>query len=300
MFDSPVSINAKDILIVPDVVGDETNYREVSKNENLICVTSPSEGSHGVWVFEDKLQELKANYPDLPVYGLWQFAIENKLVNYNKKYNVIATSARHGSWIEVDTTAKKVVASGLYKNFRISSRDDFEYSSCHKVELDLEGEGSDGYKLPSDQAWQPSELFERKRVQSIKSWAMTVGISVVIAVIGVVVDQMIKRNIELEKLLLEEKRTELISLEDQISIEASKKFMPEKNYREVVRRFQNVVLRSNDISTSHGTKREMFSLTGNTMVFYTSDADWEEYSNSDNDIKVFYLPTGKLRIEVNN
>ena len=82
----PITIQGQEVLLVPDLVGPVP----VSEQHQYVELETATNTCPSINVREADIEDMREEYPQLPVYGLWQMLVNSQCVPFRKALHVVS------------------------------------------------------------------------------------------------------------------------------------------------------------------------------------------------------------------
>lgn len=173
----PVWIEQQAVILVPDVVGPIP----VAEQHNYVDIAPATQTTPGIAVREQDVEEMREQYPDLPVYGIWQVLIVSGLVSAQKTLQVLQTTAWDGYYLFSDMG--RVQYSGVYEAGFFAADTSFSLPDAAPISFYAEQ-----LLLPPAPARLACELHAERRQRIKRSWMSCGGCAVALIGLGIAID----------------------------------------------------------------------------------------------------------------
>jgi hypothetical protein len=94
LFKTPIYIGGKEVILVNDIAG--TPSTDSSAQHSYISVSRADKETPSLFVFEDDIISLRAEFPTLPIFGIWQLVFNNGLIDWSVNHYWIEASVASG------------------------------------------------------------------------------------------------------------------------------------------------------------------------------------------------------------
>lgn len=173
----PVTIQGKEVVLVPDMVGPVP----ISEQHQYVESTSASNTCPAIHVRESDIEEMRERFPDAPVYGMWSVLILSGLVTFKRTLQVVPISGEDGYYIHCDLGRAEY--SGIYESGFFAADAGFSLDEAQVIEGEL-----DQFILPDNEAKLAAEMqFERQLVLR-RAWSYLSIVVMAVVAIGFTTD----------------------------------------------------------------------------------------------------------------
>lgn len=177
LINHPITLDGKDIVIVPDLVGPVP----VTEQHQYVELLPAGTTCPAISVRETDIEDIREQYPGLPVYGLWQVLVHSNAVSFRQPLHVVKINELDGYYLVCDLGRAEF--SGVYEAGFFAADSNFALDEANDITPD-----TGALRIPPKEAKLASELQAERRLRAQKSWR-TLGIATIwIVILAVVVD----------------------------------------------------------------------------------------------------------------
>ena len=173
-----ITIAGSDLVLIPDLVGPVP----VSEQHQYVELEPASNTCPTISVREADIDEMRDEYPGIPVYGLWQILVASELVPLNKALNVVAQNEFDGYYLHCELGRAEF--SGVYEAGFFAADSNFDLEEANKILPDF-----DQLQLPTREAKMASELQSERQLKVRRSWKNVEIAAIWSFIAGVGIDQ---------------------------------------------------------------------------------------------------------------
>jgi len=168
----PVTIQGREVLLVPDLVGPVP----ISEQHQYVESCPATNTCPAIHVRESDIEEMRERYPDYPVFGMWHLLIKSGLVSFKRTLQIIPITQEDGYYIHCDLGRAEY--SGIYEAGFFAADAGFSLDEALLVEADIEQ-----LVLPEQEAKLAAELRFERQLVTRKGWSyLVISMVVVIAI----------------------------------------------------------------------------------------------------------------------
>ncbi|MDX1693088.1 MAG: hypothetical protein R3208_04945 [Ketobacteraceae bacterium] len=155
----PITIEGQEVVLIPDLVGavpvsEQHQYVELEPATN----TCPS-----ISVREADIEDIREQFPELPVYGLWQVLVHSKVISFRHPLHVVKVNEFDGYYLHCDLGRAEF--SGVYEAGFFAADSNFDLDEANEV-----APAPEDLRLPRTEAKLASELQAERRLKTQRSW----------------------------------------------------------------------------------------------------------------------------------
>ena len=170
----PVKISGKEVILIRDYLNTPPSvgaYTQVQERSNK---------NPAVYVLDEDIAAMRNSYPDIPVYGFWQFISANKLINEAYSLQVAYDSEKSGFYVYLDDKGQIVETGEFLDGLFVGSDNVVGMLPADAVQIDVD---ITRLKLPSNQCFSANEM--RKKLSKVKKQKVLVRYSMLLLVVAV-------------------------------------------------------------------------------------------------------------------
>lgn len=173
----PVTIEDRDVVLIPDLVGPVP----VSEQHQYVELESATNTCPSISVRESDIEDIRDQFPELPVFGLWQVLVNSQIISYRQPLHVVKLNEFDGFYLHCDLGRAEF--SGVYEAGFFAVDANFDLEEANEINPALTQ-----LRLPGKEAKLASELQAERRLKSHRSWR-NLGIACVwLVMLGLGVD----------------------------------------------------------------------------------------------------------------
>lgn len=155
----PVTIDDREVVLIPDLVGPVP----VSEQHQYVELVAATNTCPSISVREADIEDIRDQFPELPVFGLWQVLVHSDAVSFRKPLHVVKINDFDGYYLHCDLGRAEF--SGVYEAGFFAADANFDLDDANVVQPDVET-----LSLPTQEAKLAAELQAERRLVTQKSW----------------------------------------------------------------------------------------------------------------------------------
>ena len=155
----PVTIGDRDVVLIPDLVGPVP----VSEQHQYVELEPASNTCPSISVREADIEDIRDQFPELPVYGLWQVLVNSHVISFRQPLHVVKINEFDGYYLHCDLGRAEF--SGVYEAGFFAADSNFDLEEANELAPAL-----DELKLPPNEAKLAAELQAERRLKTQRSW----------------------------------------------------------------------------------------------------------------------------------
>ena len=177
----PIMIGGRKVVLIPELVGtvpikEQHEYVELEPATNVCPALN---------VREVDIEQVRDNFPGVPVYGMWQTLIQSGIVSFQYMLQVIPINQWDGYYLYSEVGRANY--SGIYEAGFFAADTSFNLEDAHVVEASL-----DQLVLPEREAKLAKEMLSERRNTVRAAWGSALSVVAGILFFAFTVDLVLK------------------------------------------------------------------------------------------------------------
>lgn len=181
------------------------------KGSDSLLLESASDARQSIWMEEEVLITLRREYPDVPVFGLWQMLCHNEQIDDVVSLQILYGHSKHdGYYVLVEYG--RITNTGQYMGGLFPQRADLHMEDAMAIDFVPEK-----WQLPNKPGLLFSELRQHREKLQKRVTGVAVAGCIAIALLAVAVDLTLSALFKSELAAFDEKKQYVRTLEDDIA-----------------------------------------------------------------------------------
>ena len=247
------SVAGRKIVFIDDFVGDISSSHLAEEIHSYSSCVESYPGCDGIYFAENSITKAKAMYEGAEVYGVWQIAISNGLIDFSRPLHIIRSGEGAGWYLIVSVNGSDVrcETSGRFKADHIPTKEAWTIEDAAEVVIDL-----DTIELPAVSAKTRIEINTENSFKERKQVLIGVAGAALIFIATFITQQLIASSHEAKKREVVALKSEVVQLKEDLErIKSTRK--PEKpDYEVFISRLESLSKMDSNLTSAQGGSAE--------------------------------------------
>ncbi len=166
----PVHIDGKEVIVLRDAIGSEVLTASRESEVYTTIEQAAADGRPAIYIDEHELNQARADYPNLEVYGLWQILFFNNRVKLGSQIVLYPMGSDSGAYIRLNPaedldSPRSILSSSEYVENYIPEVMDYDLNEARRIDVELEE-----LVLPPQPAFTRVELHHKQKQLEKRRW----------------------------------------------------------------------------------------------------------------------------------